>query len=80
MKEYRSFICDYCGAVYSARQEAEICEKRHHSPTGNKTYLYRGPDSDYPDAVKVDFDNGVSRVYSLQNGYQYLSAERNSLN
>ena len=72
MTEHITYSCDFCGASYGTSAEAAACEKNHHRSTGTGAMIYSGPASEYPDIIRVDFETGVSRNYTLSQGYHFL--------
>lgn len=63
MKEIVQYKCKQYGRIYVDKDTALQCEKGHKFATKNVSALYLFHNTDYPDKILVEFDDGTTKEY-----------------
>ena len=65
MKEVKQYKCEYCGTLYSDKNECAACEKQHVVPREIVIVHHRpkGVCAAYPPRIDVAFSDGTIQHY-----------------
>lgn len=79
MKIIEKYVCEYCGTVYSLKEDCEKCERFHIKPS-MITVVKHEINSPFPCSMVVEMENGVSVIYERRKDGVLFDGRRQDAN